>query len=276
MPCLIKILTPDGLVDAPYTADSLDQAAGHEPTDGVYTVTNTYDRTRILKATDHFDRLEDSARRADIAITLDRTRIRATLRALILQSDYGDVRFRLTIDRAAPQNLIISIEPYTPPASHIIEQGVRCITAPDSARANAAAKTTGWMHTRKTLETAMPAGIYDTFLLDAEGYILEGLASNFYAILGGRLRTAGQGVLRGISQQIVFEIAPALLPLDLNPVHRDDIAHFEEAFLTSSSRGIIPIVAIDGTTIGDGQPGPLTRQLRAQYIAWSQAHLEEL
>jgi branched-subunit amino acid aminotransferase/4-amino-4-deoxychorismate lyase len=55
-----------------------------------------------------------------------------------------------------------------------------------------------------------------------------------------------------------------------------DIPRFEEAFITSSSRGIIPVVAIDGATIGSGKPGAKTLALRERYGAWVKAHLEDL
>lgn len=276
MPCIIQRLTPQGLESVDYSADSLAEAAQYEPQDGVYTITNTYDTFKVLKFDAHLDRLEDSARRSGIPLTLNRSQLRAALKALISAAGYGDVRFRLTIAREAPQNIIISLEPFNPPPSAMIEQGVRCITAPNSARPHPEAKTTDWMHARKALEQAMPTGIYDTFLLNAEGFIMEGLASNFYAILDGRLRTAGEGVLKGISQQIVLEIAPSILPIDMRAAHRDDIPRFAEAFLTSSSRGIIPVVEIDGIAIGDGKPGPLTRALRAAYQTWVNQHLETL
>ncbi|MEZ4667071.1 MAG: aminotransferase class IV [Anaerolineae bacterium] len=73
-------------------------------------------------------------------------------------------------------------------------------------RQNPSAKTTGWMHDRDQVN--LPEGIFTGLLLDFEGKILEGMSSNFYAILNGELRTAGEGVLPGIAQQIIFEIAP--------------------------------------------------------------------
>jgi branched-chain amino acid aminotransferase len=276
MPAIIKILTPNGLQPAPDTADSLKTAALHEPEHGVYTVTNTFQRTQVLKLDAHLDRMEDSARRADIPLQLDRPRLRAALREMIEASDFEDVRFRITVPAEQPDNFILTIEPFAPVAPSIIDNGVRTITAANSARQNAAAKTTDWMHAREALEKAMPPGIYDTFLLDANGYLMEGLGCNFYAILDGELRTAGEGVLPGIAQQIVFEIAPPVLPVRRNAVHVSEIDRFSEAFLTSSSRGIIPVVEIDGIRIGDGIPGAKTRALMQAYQAWMQTHLEEL
>jgi branched-chain amino acid aminotransferase len=122
----------------------------------------------------------------------------------------------------------------------------------------------------------MPAGIYDTFLLDQDGHMLEGLAANFYAIVDGELWTAGQNVLKGIARQIVLEIAPPIVPVREEAPHVSAVERFSDAFLTSASRGIIPVVEIDGIRIGQGEPGTLTRQLMAAYQAWVNRHLEDL
>lgn len=276
MPTLIKKLTPDGLNDVDYSASSLSDAAQYEPGDGIYTVANTFNTYDTLKLDAHFDRMEDSARRADIALNLDRQRVRDALRQMIDEATYGDVRFRVTVSKADPDMYWLTIEPFSPPSQDIIQNGVRCITAANSARHNAEAKTTDWMHNRKALADAMPDGIYDTFLLDVDGNMLEGLGANFYAIMGDELRTAGEGVLKGISQQIVYEVAPDIIPVRKEAVHVDEIPNFSEAFLTSSSRGIIPVVEIDGIPVGGGKVGAITKQLRQAYSAWMDEHLEPL
>lgn len=276
MPTLIRILTPTGLQTVDYSADSLGDAVQYEPQDGIYTVANTFNTYDTLKLDAHFDRLEDSAHRQKIALNLDRQAVRQALRQMIDEANFGSVRFRVTVPRATPDKLILTIEPFHPISEELIAMGVRCITAPNSARHHAEAKTTDWMHNRKALADAMPAGIYDTFLLNNKGYFLEGLGANFYAIINGTLWTANEGVLKGISQQIVFEIAPAILPVQKEAVHVSQITNFEEAFLTSSSRGIIPIVEIDGIRIGAGVPGEFTQKLRASYQNWLAGHLESL
>lgn len=276
MPALIRLLTRDGLLPAPYTADSLADAAAHEPHDGVYTVTNTYQRTKVLRLTAHLDRMEDSARRAGIPLTLERARLRAALREMILSVEWGDVRFRVTVGKDAPDTFILTLEPFHPLSAAFLARGVRVITAPNSARHNAAAKTTDWMHDRSRLQAAMPEGIYDTILMDADGHLLEGLAANFYAVIDGTLYTAGEGVLPGIAQQLTLAVAPAILPVQRRAPHINDVPRVQEAFITSSSRGIVPVVEIDGHTLGDGTPGTFTRRLREAYQRALESQLEEL
>ncbi len=275
MPCSIKRLTPEGLQPVDYHAESLADAARYE-LDGVYTVTNTYDTTKVLKLSAHLDRLEDSARREGIPVTLDRSRIRAALREMIETCGYGDVRFRITIPRDQPNEAVLSIEPFAPPPADVYARGVRVVTLPESRRDNPAAKTTGWMERRSALQRAMPPGIYEGLLLSERGDLLEGMSSNFYAIVAGELRTAVEGILAGIAQQVVLEIAPTIIPVERKPVHVEDIPRLDEAFISSASRGIVPVVEIDGVRIGDGAPGPFTRALREAYLAWVRTNLEEL
>lgn len=273
-PCLIRMLTPDGLQPVDYSADSLAEAARHETQDGVYTVTNTYNTFQVLKFDAHLNRLEDSARRLNISLTLNRPQLRAALRQMIVESDFGDVRFRITVPRQQPDHPILSIEPFQRQPPEVYEKGVSCITLPDSARHNPGAKSTGWMHERE--QFALPQGIYTGLLLDSDGNILEGLSSNFYAVLDGELRTAGVGMLPGIAQQIVFEVAPSVLPVRKEAVNVRDLPRLSEAFVTSSSRGIVPVVQIDEVTIGAGLPGDKTLALMAAYRERVSSLLEEL
>src|SRR5215207_1057601 len=275
MPAFIRILTPDGLQPAPYQADSLADAVQYEP-DGVYTVTNTYHRTRVLKFDAHLDRLEDSARRQNIPLRLDRAWLRAALRQIIEVSGYGDVRFRITVPQNAPDQMILTLEPFVPPPAEVYENGVHCEIVREGRRTNPAAKTTDWMHNRASIQHAFAPGVYEGLLLSEDESILEGTGSNFYGICGGALYTAGTGVLPGIAQQIVLEIAPQIVPVKREAVHAADLARLDEAFITSASRGIVPVVDIDSTPIGDGKPGAITKALRSAYLNWVSEHLEEL
>jgi branched-chain amino acid aminotransferase len=218
--------------------------------------------------------MEDSARREGIPLTLDRPKLRGAIRQMIAEAEFGDVRFRVTIPRDQPDHAIITLEPYTPPASAIIHTGVRCLTARGLARRNPAAKTNDWIASRSTVD--LPPGIYEGLLVADDARILEGFSSNFYAILQGELRTAGDDVLPGIARQIVFSVAPEILILRTDAILVDDLSHVSEAFITSSSRGVIPVIEIDDQLIGDGAPGPRTMAIRRAYIRWVETHLENL
>jgi len=273
-PVLTAILTPAGLEPTPYSATSLSDAARYEPA-GVYTVARTFHRTGALELDAHLARLEESARLTGIPTVPDRAEIRAALRTLIDRAGYPETRFRITIPAHSPRRVHFALEPLAPVSDSLRRDGVAVQTFA-ARRSNPAAKSTTWMTDRASLQAQMKPGVYEGLLTDSDGAILEGLTSNFYAILDGRLRTAGAGILNGISRRIVLTVAPDILPVEEQAVTLADIPALSEAFLTSSSRGVIPIVAIDGQPIGAGQPGPLTRRISAAYDAWAEEHIEPI
>ena len=272
-PVLRKRLTPDGLVALPGDADTLQQAAQDEP-DGVYTVSNTQQGQRVLLLDAHLDRLEESAAREGFALQLPRARLRQALRSMIAEAGFGEVRFRLSVPRAAPQELLITLEPWQPPQEGLRRVGVRCVVAPELTRHNPAAKGSAWLQQRRRF--SLPPGCYEGLLTDPAGHILEGFSSNFYAVLAGELRMAAAGVLAGITRGIVLQLAPNILPVNLMPVHVDDLPELEEAFISSSSRGLIPVVQIDDVVIAGGRPGQRTRAISRSFQRHVALELETL
>ena len=275
MPAVIRRLTAAGLRAVDYSASSLAEAARHEPDAGVYTVSNTLWQTQTLLLDAHLDRLEDSARREGMPLRLDRARLRAALRQMILDSGFGDTRFRISAPAAAPDSLLISIEPHQPPAPELIDNGVSCRTA-RCARRNPAAKSSDWMRLRRQLQADAPADCYEIILVDAAGHMLEGATSNFYAIIDGQLRTADAGILHGISRRITLWVCQAIAPIQLESPRVEELPAMAEAFISSSSRGIIPVKSIDGKRIGKGTVGEITRRLWRAYQRWVADNLEAL
>ncbi len=278
MSCIVRRLTSAGLEPVDYSAESLSEASLHEPVDGVYTLTNTRNRFGVVAIDWHFDRLEDSAMREGIPLRLDRESVRAAVRRIIEESGFDDVRFRITVPRSG-YPLIISIEPFAGLPVSVFTRGVRCVTVQGAIRSNAESKTTAWMHARKSISSSLPEGIYEAVLRGSDDALLEGTSSNFYAVSAAApnvVRTAGDRVLPGIAQRILGEASADLCSIDFHPTFGSDIPLFAECFLTSSSRGIVPIVEMDGICIGSGNPGPLTLTLRSAYEEWVVDHITEL
>lgn len=273
-PILTYILTADDLVLAPYQVFSLNEAVAYEP-DGVYTVARTFHGDHALLFDAHLDRLEESARLVDIPLRLDRQRLRAGLRDLLHRGGYPDVKFRITVPRASPDQLYLALEPFHPVPEAIQRDGAHVVTVPAS-RSNPVVKVTDWMKQRRPITDHLPEGIYEGILTRDDGTMLEGTSSNFYAVLNRTLYTSGGDVLAGITRRAILDIALSLLPVDLTPPNKRDIIRFSEAMLTSSGRGVVPITQIDGHPIGDGQVGPLVSEIRRRYDEWTEVHLEPI
>ena len=101
----------------------------------------------------------------------------------------------------------------------------------------------------------MPAMIHEGLMVADDGAILEGLSSNFFGIRGGRLHTEEARALAGVTRSMVLELAAGLLPRGEGPVHVPEVPELEEAFITSVSREVLPVVRIDGTVIGTASRG---------------------
>lgn len=273
-PTTIGILTPNGLQAVPYSAETLNAAVPFEP-DGIYTVASTFNHDHVLLLDAHLDRMEESARLEGIALHLDRVALRAALRTLIERSGYPNSRFRITVSRQDPTHIILSLEPFAGVPDTVRQVGVHVATIPITRR-NPRAKTNDWMKRRAEAKAAIPDA-YEGIILNEVGQLLEGMGSNFYAIRGGVLYTAGDDlVLSGISRKIVQQVAPAIVQVIYQPIALSDVNTLAEGFLTSSSRGVVPIVQIDDIPLGTGQVGPLTRQIQAAYDAWVTDHLEPI
>jgi branched-subunit amino acid aminotransferase/4-amino-4-deoxychorismate lyase len=106
-------------------------------------------------------------------------------------------------------------------------------------------------------------------MVQPDGTILEGLSSNFFGVRGNSLWTADEGVLNGITRKVVMDEArKAGIPVHFTPLELDELKSLDEAFITSSSRAVLPVVQIDEWVIGSGAPGPITKTLLDRYNQW--------
>lgn len=245
---------------------SLDDASSRLP-HGAYTTFRTYDgRTRVIALTAHLDRLEDSARQLGHHNDLDRVRLRRVLANLLDHVAPAEARVRITVDTTEDMGAVyISLEELRTPPAEVYEQGVRTVTH-EIRREQPTAKSTEFIHPSRELKKALPADIYEIIMYDDDGYILEGTTSNIFGVRDGILCTAGEDILFGITRGVVLDLArDAGTPVEERKIHMEEVPALDEAFLTSSSRGIVPIVRIDEHTIGTGKPGELTRMLVHRY-----------
>jgi branched-chain amino acid aminotransferase len=179
----------------------------------------------------------------------------------------------LNLPRDPQPTVVVIVTPMGPPPASVYERGLSAHVA--SGRRNEHAPTSGL----KTLAftdaivatiEAQNAGADEALLLDVAGHCSEGAASNLFAVSGGVVITPPLtcGVLPGITRAAVLEMAATLgLPAEERVMAPADLHDADEAFLTSSFRGIAPLVRVGGRAIADGMPGAVTRRLREAYAA---------
>lgn len=271
----VRLLTPQGeLVPASFSADSLDQVGAREP-DGVYTIARTYRSDHVVMLDAHMDRLERSADLEGIQLDLDRSRLRSGLRRLIHEAGFPESRFRISIARHSPDTALLAVEPL-----RVISEQLRMTGVPAATicidRPNPQAKSNRWIQPREQARRQLPDWAYEGLVCSPDGVILEGLSSNFYAVVKGKLRTARGTVLAGVARMILLKVAEGLVEISFEPVRLDELNALDEAMLTSSSRGILPIVRIDQDIIGTGEPGPVAQELWRRYQRWVEQNLEKI
>ncbi len=231
--------------------------------DGAYTTFRTYHGGRVLRFADHVRRLEETVALEGQAAVLEKEAVqRAVAQALDL-TRYPESRLRITF---APPRLFVSIEPFAPLPERCHREGVACVTLP-LHRENPRAKDTRFIATAASVYGKLPPGVHEGLLVSDDGAILEGLSSNFFGIRDGVLMTEEGDVLPGITRGVVLEVAAGVLPVSRVAVRSEDLAALAEAFITSASRGILPVVRIDEVAVGHGRPGPLTRELMTRLDA---------
>jgi branched-subunit amino acid aminotransferase/4-amino-4-deoxychorismate lyase len=93
------------------------------------------------------------------------------------------------------------------------------------------------------------------------GLISETTRANFFLVKDGILITAGSGVLRGITRKYVLQVAGDIMPVEERDVRLEELWNCDEAFITGTSKHVLPIVGVDGRMIGNGKPGILTHSI---------------
>jgi len=224
---------------------------------GAYSTLRTYGGRDVVRFDAHLRRLEESVALLGRPAAVDPDAARRLVGAALRSGNHPESRLRLTF---APPRLFVSVEAFVPLPRSRYEQGVACVTVP-LHRDQPRAKDTHFIPTAQRAYIGLPPGVDEALLLAEDGSILEGLSSNFFSVLGGRLRTEEERVLPGITRALALEAAEARLALVRRALNRDDLPQVSEAFITSASREVLPVVRIDGEPVADGRPGPHTRAI---------------
>lgn len=174
-------------------------------------------------------------------------------------------------DPPAVPNELIWIDDYGgDPYKASRHTGVGCITFDDWRWERRDIKSVNLLGNCLAAQAAREARCEEAILIERDGLISEASHSSVFAVDRGCLLTAPQGhhILPGITRQLVLELAQkATIPTNERSFHKDQLFQVDELFLTGTSTEVLPIVRVDGRTIGDGKPGPITQRLAATYRA---------
>jgi len=149
------------------------------------------------------------------------------------------------------------------------EQGGKAITYPDLRWARCDWKTVNLLGNVLGRQAASEAGAYEA-ILHRDGLVIEGAATNVFAVVGGVLRThpLAHCMLPGITRKVIMELVAELrIAVREEAVTLAELAGAEEVFVCGSTTDVTPIVTLDGVAVGAGKPGPVTVRLREAFEA---------
>ena len=255
---------------------------GYQFADGVYEVWLARDG-RLLDMDAHLARLSRSLRELEISAPMSETSLRAVLSETLRRNKAKDAIVYLQVTRGvAPRN-----HPFPKPAvapSIVItvkrvdaralwaqgEKGVKVISAPDLRWKRCDIKTVALLSNVLAKQQAAEQGAQEAWLIDERGDVTEGSSSTAWIVdASGVLRTRALSneILPGVVRARVLELARALqIKVEESSFTLQQAKEAREALLTSATNGPVGIVDIDGTAIGDGAPGAITKRLRDAYF----------
>jgi len=247
--------------------------------DGVYEVTAVLDG-RLIDMAAHFDRLERSLRALDMAWPVTREALHAVHTELVARNDLrsGGVYMQITRgvadrDFAYPADTPTTLVAFTqekelldPPAART---GVAVVTMPDIRWQRRDIKSVALLAQAMGKQAAVARGAYEGWMVE-DGYVTEGTASNAFIVTADDrvvTRPTSHNILSGVTRAALLRLAEETpVVIEERRFTPAEAYAAKEAFLTSSSSFVMPVVRIDDHPIGNGKPGPVTQTLRRIYI----------
>jgi branched-chain amino acid aminotransferase len=239
-----------------------------------------FDLLRTIKGepfllAEHLKRLRSSAAHLNLTVPATDTEIAEAIGKLLRLNDHGEATVRLVLtggvspdgmafDPNAPTFFILTHDLHEPPAA-LYETGGKLLTH-HHHREVPEAKTTNYITMLKHRSRVGDEGALD--LLYHDGHrVTEAASASVYFVRGSTILAPKDSVLWGTVGSYVLNLAEERYEVVLCDISLEEALGADEAFLTSTTRGIVPIVALDDTPVGDGTVGPVVRYLMARYRA---------
>jgi len=238
---------------------------------------------RLVDEAMHLARLHRSLGALKMAAPMSDRALGAVMREVLRRNGIGDGYLYLQVSRgsaprdfpfpkAAEPTLVMTARPHRGPAPRLIEEGVGVITLPDIRWARPDIKSVSLLPNALGKQQAKEAGAYEAWQIDRDGNVTEGTSSNAWIVTPeGDLvtRHADTGILNGVTRVgLIGLLKREGLRLVERPFSVAEAKAAREAFLTSTTNFVLPVVAIDGQPIGNGHPGSITVKLREAYEAY--------
>jgi branched-chain amino acid aminotransferase len=251
--------------------------------DGVFEGIRVYGG-KVFRLREHLDRLYESARHIKLEIPMNREQLAEAVTSTVQANARLEPTYiRLVVTRGAgylgldprkatnPQVIIIA-ETITLYPPELYENGLSIVTVstirnhPNAL--NPRIKSLNYLNNILAQIEAVEAGCFEALMLNHKGEVAECTGDNIFLVKHGELRTPPPDacLLEGITRGAVMELARAAdIPVREMALTRHDVYTADECFLTGTAAEVVPVVKCDGRAIGNGKPGPITRQLRERF-----------
>ncbi|WP_121065538.1 D-amino-acid transaminase [Chachezhania antarctica] len=250
--------------------------------DGVYEVTSVLDG-KLIDFDGHYARLERSLGELDMNNPTTREELLEVHRELVAKNEIveGMVYLQVTRGSAGDRDFVYPDPETTKPTIVLFTQskpglahapaakvGWKIITIEDQRWARRDIKTVQLLYPSMGKMMAKAAGADDAWLVE-DGHVTEGTSNNAYIVKDGKIitRQTSNDILHGITRAAVLRFAKeAQMVVEERPFTVDEAKAADEAFVTSASSFVMPVVEIDGAAVGAGEPGPVAARLREIYL----------
>lgn len=239
---------------------------------GVYSALRTFEHNKFLDLEEHLARTRRSMELLGWDYVWDEVRLRQAIHNAATAFPAENARVRFDILAAAAQKLasdsceLLALMPFKPIPTNYYEEGVGVQITQQLSRQRPLAKTADFAEQRKIFHLGVEKDAYERLIVNADGDILEGTMTNFWAVRDGVVWTARAGVLEGVTRKIILSLLTQLdIPFRLEAYPLAEIGRLDEAAISGSSRALLPVVEIEGIVVGNGRPGPICRQILNAY-----------
>jgi len=253
---------------------------GYQFADGVYEVCEVRGG-RLVDESRHMARLNRSLGELSIAQPMSPAALRVVLRETIrrnrvrngivyVQVTRGVARRDFPFPADTPPSLVVTARSADPDRlEQTAAEGIAVVTVPDIRWKRVDIKSVALLPNVLAKQAAREQGAREAWLVDAQGHVTEGASSNAWIVSrDGKLitRPLGQSILPGITRSVVIDVIRAQgLAFEERSFTVEEAYAAREAFITSASQIVLPVVSIDGRPVGNGAPGLVATALRRDY-----------
>lgn len=250
--------------------------------DGVYEVTSVLEG-KLIDFDGHAVRLQRSLDELDMNNPISKEDLLEVHRELVRANEIVEGLIYLQITRGAPDDRdFVFPDPETTPQTIVLftqnkpglanaptaQKGIKVISIDDERWGRRDIKTVQLLYPSMVKMMAKKAGKDDAWMVE-DGFVTEGTSNNAYIVKGNKIitRALSNDILHGITRAAVLRFArEAQMEVEERNFTIEEAKEADEAFITSASTFVMPVVEIDGVSLGDGQVGSVTPRLREIYL----------